>query len=189
MCLITTLLMVGHNTYYTYIVPYFTGVNGFSSEAVAPLLLTYGGAGAIGLLLVGIFGARSGRWGLIIAVAFILVAVLAMSLLPGYPVVVIAAIVLWGAAFGGAPALLQTRVLHIASPQLRDVSSALVTTSFNIGIGGGALIGSLMLDGWGLSVLPFADLSIVAGVLVLIIVSELVIKRRKFRAGETREAR
>ena len=74
------------------------------------------------------------------------VAVLVMGLFPASPWIIVAALVVWGAAFGGAPALLQTRMLRTASKRLRDVSSAFFTTSFNIGIGGGALVGSLLMS-------------------------------------------
>lgn len=182
-CVIVTLLMVGHNIYYVYIVPFFTEVNGFPVESVSLLLLVYGGAGAVGLLLVGVYGGRFPRAGLLLSVVFIAISVTTMGLLPSLPVVVLIALVFWGAAFGGAPALLQTRVLQVASPQLRDVAAALVTTSFNIGIGGGALIGSLMLDGWGLQTLPFANVAVIAVILVLILVSDYFLRGRKVRAA------
>ena len=182
-CVMTTLLMIGHNIYYTYIVPFFTEVNGFPIQSVSVLLLVYGGAGAVGLLLVGIFGGRFPRAGLLLSVVFVALSVATMALVPNVSIVVIIALVVWGAAFGGAPALLQTRVLQVASPQLRDVSAALVTTSFNIGIGGGALIGSLMLDGWGLGVLPFADLAVVLVMLALILVSDVYLRGRRERAA------
>jgi predicted MFS family arabinose efflux permease len=177
-CTITLVMMIGHNLFYTYIVPFFTTVNGFPDGAVSMLLLVYGLAGAVGLLLVGLIGGRFPRLGLYSSAAFIVVAVLVMGLLPLEPVVVVVALVVWGAAFGGAPALLQTRVLQLASPQLRDVSAAFVTTSFNIGIGGGALIGSLMLDGWGLPALPFADVAVTLCAIAIIAVSDRVIRRR-----------
>ena len=175
--------MVGHNIYYTYIVPFFTEINGFPIGSVSILLLVYGGAGAVGLLIVGIYGGRYPRAGLLLSIFFVGVGVLTMALLPSMSVVVIVALVVWGVAFGGAPALLQTRVLHVASPQLRDVSAALVTTSFNIGIGGGALIGSLMLDRWGLGVLPFADVAVVIVVLLLVLVSDVYLRGRRARAA------
>jgi predicted MFS family arabinose efflux permease len=181
-CTIILVIVIGQNLFYTYIVPFFTTVNGFPDDAVSLLLLVYGLAGAVGLLLVGMFGGRYPRLGLFSSAAFVALAVLVMGLLPREPVIVVAALVVWGAAFGGAPALLQTRVLHVASPQLRDVSAAFVTTSFNIGIGGGALIGSLMLDGWGLPVLPFADVAITVGAIALILVSDRVIRRRSATA-------
>ncbi len=185
-CVIITLLMVGHNMYYTYIVPYFTEVNGFPVESVSLLLLVYGGAGALGLLLVGIYGGRFPRGGLILSVTFIAVSVLTMALFPSMSTVVIVALVVWGAAFGGAPALLQTRVLQVSSRQLRDVSAALVTTSFNIGIGGGALIGSILLDGVGLEVLPFANLTVIVVVLVLVLVSDVYLRDRRAKAARLR---
>ena len=181
-CLITTIVMIGHNLYYTYIVPFFTGVNGFSTDAVSLLLLVYGLAGAVGLLLVGMIGGRFPRAALLGGFVLVGASVLTMALLPGNPVVVIIALVVWGAAFGGIPALLQTRILHTASRQLRDVSAALLTTSFNIGIGGGALVGSLLLDGYGLPTLPFADVAITVCGILLIVVSDRVIRRRAARS-------
>lgn len=177
-CAITTVLMIGHNLFYTYIVPFFTAVNGFSPDAVSPLLLVYGLAGAVGLLLVGVYGGRFPRAGLVGGFALVAVAVLVMGLFPTSPWIVVAGLVVWGAAFGGAPALLQTRMLRTASKRLRDVSAAFFTTSFNIGIGGGALVGSLLLDGYGLQTLPFADVAITVCGILLIVVSDQVIRRR-----------
>ena len=48
------------------------------------------------------------------------------------------------------------------------VSSAYFTTSFNIGIGGGAFIGGLLLDGYGIGVLPFVDVGVtIVGILLI----------------------
>jgi predicted MFS family arabinose efflux permease len=175
---ITLTIMIGHNLYYTYVVPFFTDVNGFPGASVSTLLLVYGISGAVGLALVGFVGGRFPRLGLIVSVLLVAVAVLAMGLFPSQQVLVIVVIVVWGAAMGGVPALLQTRALHTASPQLRDLSSALVTTSFNIGIGGGALVGAMILDGWGLPTLPFVDAAVLGGAIILILISDRVISRR-----------
>lgn len=178
-CAIILLVMAGHNLYYTYIVPYFTTVNGFPEASVSLLLLVYGLSGAVGLLLVGAFGGRFPQAGLVLSISVIAVGALVMGLLPEATVIVVVALVVWGIAFGGAPALLQTRVLHTASPQLRDVAAALVTTSFNIGIGGGALIGSLLLAGVGLPVLPFVDVVVTIACLALVVVTNRVIRERR----------
>jgi predicted MFS family arabinose efflux permease len=182
-CVITLLVMTGHNLYYTYIVPFFTVVNGFPDDAVSLLLLGYGLAGAAGLLLVGLFGGRFPRVGLLVSTGAIVAAVLTIGLLPREPIVVVVALAIWGTAFGGAPALLHTRVLHNASRQLRDVASAFVTTSFNIGIGGGALVGSLLLEGYGLEALPFADAVVTGAVVLVLLVSGLAIRRRAVALG------
>ncbi|MBX3077726.1 MAG: MFS transporter [Cryobacterium sp.] len=179
--IITLTIMVGHNLFYTYIVPYFTDVNGFPVSAVSPLLLVYGIAGAGGLVLVGVVGGRLPRLGLFAGVLFVAISALVIGLLPTEQWLVIIALVVWGAALGGIPALLQTRALHTASPQLRDLSSALVTTSFNIGIGGGAFVGALLLDGPGLRSLPFVDAAVMVGVLALLLVSDRTIRNRSAR--------
>lgn len=171
-CLFILLMMIGHNLLYTYVVPYFTEVNGFSVDSVSILLLIYGISGAFGLLAVGMVGNRYPRAGLAAGMLLVAIAVLALGLVPQVPPVVIVMLVIWGAAFGGVPALFQTRVLQTASVRIRDVSAALVTTSFNVGIGGGALIGSLLLDGVGLQLLPFADVAITALCLVLVVVTD-----------------
>ncbi len=180
-CVITLVIMVGHNLYYTYIVPFFTAVSGFPDDAVSILLLVYGLAGAVGLLIVGAFGGRFPRAGLVTGILFVAISVLGMGFAPGFPALSVVALVVWGTAFGGIPALVQTRALQLASPQLRDVSSALVTTSFNIGIGGGALVGSLLLDGVGIETLPFADAVVTTAALLLVLVTDQVIRRRPAR--------
>jgi DHA1 family inner membrane transport protein len=177
-CVITTVLMIGQNLFYTYIVPFVTAAAGFAQESVALLLLAYGIAGAVGLFLAGVLGARYPRASLVGAFILVAVAVLLIGLFPLLGWLVVAALVLWGAAFGGTPALLQTRMLHTASARLRDVSSAYFTTSFNIGIGSGAFIGGVLLDQYGLGVLPFVDVAVtIAGILLILFTNRLLHRR------------
>jgi MFS transporter, DHA1 family, inner membrane transport protein len=56
-------------------------------------------------------------------------------------------------ALGCLPVLLQTVILR-AAPEAPEQASALNASSFNVGIGGGALLGGLALDQWGAAVLP-----------------------------------
>lgn len=177
-CVITTVLMIGQNLFYTYIVPFVTAAAGFAQSSVALLLLAYGIAGAVGLFLAGVLGARYPRASLVGAFILVAVAVLLIGLFPLLGWLVVAALVLWGAAFGGTPALLQTRMLHTASARLRDVSSAYFTTSFNIGIGSGAFIGGVLLDQYGLGVLPFVDVAVtIAGILLILFTNRLLHRR------------
>jgi predicted MFS family arabinose efflux permease len=55
--------------------------------------------------------------------------------------------------------------------------------SFNVGIGGGALIGGLIYDGFGLGILPFIEAAVIAAAVVLILVSDRVLHRRKEAAA------
>ena len=82
--------------------------------------------------------------------------------------------ILWGAFFGGLPSLIQTRLLHSASLRLRDTASAWLTLSFNIAIGGGALLGGVVLDGIGITALPWVLVAGVALTLVFVVVTDPV---------------
>lgn len=156
-CVAVGIVLIGHNLYYTYIAPYIITVAGLPAQSVSPILFLYGGAGAAGLLLAGVLGDRYPRSTLLAATALAAGSVLAIGLAPGATWLVLVAIAAWGVGLGLVPPLLQTRLLHAASPRLRDTASAYLTMAFNAAIGGGALVGGILLDGIGLPVLPFAS--------------------------------
>ena len=138
LCTITGLTMVGHYTFYTYIAPFLIDEMGVDSAAVAPLLFAYGIAGAFGLVLSGtVFGPRP-QLGLVIGIAVSALSVTVLAVFAATLPVAITSFVLWGLAFGMLPPLLQTRLLRTASLRIRDTASAIYTTAFNAGIGGGA---------------------------------------------------
>lgn len=177
-CLTVVLLMLGHNIFYTYIAPFLISPVGVDASAVAGVLFLYGGAGAIGLALAGFLADRFPRAGLVGALVLVALSVLVIGLYPTMPVIVIGTMVIWSIAFGGAPAMLQTRMLHTASPRIRDVASAYLTTSFNIAIGGGAAIGALLLDRTDITVLPFVDVAITLAAIVVFLVGDGIVRRR-----------
>jgi DHA1 family inner membrane transport protein len=177
-CCIAGLIMVGHYTFYTYVAPFLIDGLGVDSASLAPLLFGYGIAGGVGLLLAGtVFGPRP-QLGLVVSVAVCAVSVTVLASFAANLPVAIGAFLLWGLAFGGLPPLLQTRLLHAASARIRDQSSAFYTTAFNSGIGGGALLGAVLLDAVGLGAVPFAYVGILVAALVLVVVSDVVIRRR-----------
>ncbi|ERK70254.1 transporter, major facilitator family protein [Leifsonia aquatica ATCC 14665] len=169
-CLIAAVTMIGHYSFYTFVVPFLTGPMGVAAGDVGGLLFIYGIAGAIGLVLAGsVLGPRP-QFGLLLALVVTGVAVAGLAAFAGQPVLALIAFVIWGLAFGALPPLLQTRLLHTSSPAFRDTASALYTTSFNIGIGGGALLGSLIFDAGGLMLLPIVYIVLLAVSLVLVLV-------------------
>ena len=160
--------MVGHYAFYTFVVPFLTGPMGVPAGNVGALLFVYGIAGACGLLLAGaVLGPRP-QLGLVLALAVTGVSVAALALVYAQPVAALIAFLLWGLAFGALPPLLQTRLLHTSSAAFRDTASALYTTSFNIGIGGGALLGSLIFDAGGLMLLPWCYVGLLVVSVVLV---------------------
>jgi predicted MFS family arabinose efflux permease len=181
LCIVILLLITAQNIFYTYITPWLVSVGGFGAGSVPGLLLVYGGAGAVGLVLAGVVADRFPRGGFVVAFVIVTVTVLVLWLFGGRQPVVIAAIVVWGISFGGGPAIVQTRMLHVASARMRETAVALQTTSFNIGIGGGALVGGLLLDELGLRILPLADVVITAAGVVFILASDYWLARRRLR--------
>lgn len=182
LCGIIIAVMLGQNTLYTYIVPFLVDVAGFDPSATSGLLFLYGAAGAVGLVLVGFIGPRYPRAGLIGSFAIVAISVLVIGLLPQVTPVVLVCLVLWGIAFGGGPALLQTRMLQTASRRLRDPASAWFTVSFNFAIGGGALVGSLVVRFADVGVLPFIEAAVIGVAVVGILATDRMLARRAVAA-------
>lgn len=183
-CIVTALIMIGHYTVYTYVAPFLIDRMDAGSAAVAPLLFVYGIAGAIGLVVAGsVFGPRP-TLGLVTAIVITGISVTAMGLTTGILWLSIAAFFIWGLAFGMLPPLLQTRLLHTASARIRDTASAFYTTAFNVGIGGGALLGAVVFETAGLGYLPFVYVAILIVALVLL----LAMRRRGRRRSRSQTA-
>lgn len=172
-CILTVLIMLGHNTFNTYIAPWIVDVAAFSPDSVALLLFVSGTAGALGLFLSGVFGDRYPRATFAILLGLVGVAVALLAGLAGPHWLVIALFFAWGAAFGGLPSLLHGRVLGVASPRIRDVASAALTTSFNLAIGGGALLGGVLLDAFGIANVPWAYVALLVAALAFVVISDL----------------
>jgi hypothetical protein len=73
----------------------------------------------------------------------------------------ILAIAAWGAGFTALPICLQSAVLRVA-PRIPDTASALYVVAFQIGIGGGALIGAALLSTGSLAMIPTVGLALIA---------------------------
>lgn len=169
LCVAVAVVMVGNYTLYTFIAPYLIDEIGVPPEYLSLVLFGYGIAGALGLVLTGTVFAKHTGSGLVIALAATAGAVGLVAVATPVLWVSLAGVVFWGLAFGLVPPLLQTRLLHTASARIRDTASAFYTTAFNVGIGGGALLGALLLDWRGLSALPVANVILVLVGLVLVL--------------------
>ncbi|PRY67861.1 putative MFS family arabinose efflux permease [Glaciihabitans tibetensis] len=181
-CVVILIVLTGQNTFYTYIAPWLTDVAGFESGSIAGLLFLFGGAGVVGLFLAGFAADRFPERGFAVGILAVMASVLALALASGTTAAVLVAFVVWGIAFGGVPAMLQTRLLRTASPRARDLAAALQTTAFNVGIGGGALLGGLLLDGVGLEALPYVEIAfLVVGLSVSVIGYALFARRSRRR--------
>lgn len=169
-CLIVILFASGQNVFYTYIAPWMIQIAGFSADAVSPLLFAYGAAGVVGLILAGAFVDRFPRPWTIGIVILGGVAVAALAWVSSMSWAVVLMFLLWSLSFSGFPAVMQARLLKAASPRVRDIASASLTTSFNLAIGGGALLGGVVLDRWGIHLLPWVQVALISVTLAFILI-------------------
>lgn len=94
----------------------------------------------------------------------------------------VAAVVVWGAAFTALPVCLQGAVLRVA-PRSTDTASALFVVAFQIGIGGGALAGSLLVDAGELSALCVTGAALAAAGLLVVLAARRAFPPSSPRAG------
>jgi predicted MFS family arabinose efflux permease len=119
---------------------------------------------------------------LAIVVATVLVAValgtLAFCAATGHlaPLAAIPLIALWGIGTGGVVVSLQARVLA-AQPEKPDVASALNSSAFNLGIGGGAIVGGFVLRFGGLDAIPAVAALLIVPAIALQVVPFVLTRR------------
>ncbi|MDY0945523.1 MFS transporter [Frigoribacterium sp. CFBP9039] len=181
-CVITAVFMVGHYSFFTFIAPYLVRSTGIAESSLSAALFAFGIAGGVGLLMVGWFLGKRPRISIPIGIGVVAVSVFAMMAFEGQPTPSLIAFVVWGVTFGALPPLFQTRMLQVAPAKMRDLASAFYTTGFNAGIGGGALIGAIVLDGAGLDALPVLYIVVAVVVLGLVLATDRVLAVRSARS-------
>ncbi|MCY1142652.1 MFS transporter [Actinoplanes sp. Pm04-4] len=181
LCLITAVLVIGHFSAYTYIAPLVRRDAGLEGAGLSVLLLGYGFMGLLTNFAVGRFVDRRPGTVLVGLLSVLAVSVALLAPVLGVVPTVIVSL-LWGGAFTAIPVVLASAPLRIA-PRARDAASALYVVAFQIGIGGGALLGERMVRAGHLGVLPL----ITAGLAVLAVVLIVTIGRRAFPARLSEE--
>jgi predicted MFS family arabinose efflux permease len=163
--LVTALLLTAHQAVYTYIAP-VTARAGFGRTSL--VLLVFGAATVAGIWITGILADRHLRSTLCAALTLIAAAMLGLGLAASIPAVLLTAVAAWGAAFGGAPTLLQAALIDASGAAGADIATSMQTTVYNLGIAAGSLAGGLVLDRAGPGALPWITIALVAGALATV---------------------
>ena len=160
--LLVAVIISGHFTGYSYIEPFVMNISRISPEMATVVLLVFGLAGVLASMLFGRLYAKSPR--VFISTAILLISFMQLLLLPlgHYEWVLFPLVFVWGVGITAVSIALQMKVLQLA-PDATDVATAIYSGIYNIGIGSGALIGSVVMNQIGL-----AEIGFVGGGLALI---------------------
>ena len=148
--LLTVLCVTAHFTAYSYVEPTMLTISQFSENFATVILLGFGVAGLLASWLFGHFYDKHPMTFLVGAMIGLCLALLASSWLPSSQGVWLILAGVWGMAITAITLALQLRVLQLA-PNATDVAMSIFSGIYNVGIGGGAFVGSLVIASVGLA--------------------------------------
>ncbi|MBP2303605.1 MFS transporter [Azospirillum picis] len=165
---VTALIMTANFLAFTYIAPFLEQITGFETAWIGGLLLAYGAAGLVGNFGIGPIMARGYRPTLFVTMIVLIASIAALSFAGTNRGLVIALLLVWGAAYTALPVLMQTWVFkaaaHLNGP---EAPSSLYVSAYNGAIAAGAFVGGVIVDHAGpWSIMP---ISAVIGIPALLI--------------------
>jgi predicted MFS family arabinose efflux permease len=165
----TVIIVVsGHFAGFTFIRPFLEVVPQLDVATISLALLAFGVGGFLGNPVAGFVAARSPAWAAGGVALLIGTASLVLVLFGETPAAAFAAVALWGFAFGGFPVAVSIWNAR-AAPDLAESSGALLSSSFQVAIASGALVGGLLIDGIGPhGVIVYAAVAVVLGAGVML---------------------
>lgn len=152
---LTVVTVLGHFTVYSFVVPILQTEAGYSPSSVVLFLFIFGVSGMIGTVVATRVVDHH-----VSAALTVPLSIIALSLFLLYPacatlVSTIALLIVWGAAMTAVMLAFQTVLLRVA-PDAADIATSIYSGIFNVGIGGGAFVGSLLSESFGFRSLPVA---------------------------------
>lgn len=163
--ILTAVGILGQFTAYSYFSPILQTVGGFSENDVVTALFIFGISGVIGTVISSKTVDKHTSMSLCVPLCLVCLCLLALGPASSSWWILGPVIVLWGAAMTAVGMAFQTIVLNTA-PDAADVATSLYSGIYNIGIGGGAFLGSQISQAWGFSPVAYIGSAIVAAVTI-----------------------
>ncbi|MDY4594294.1 MAG: sugar transporter [[Pasteurella] aerogenes] len=173
--ILTIIIISAHFTVYSYIEPFMLHISQMPAGLTTGILLIFGLSGIVASLLFN----RYHRFGpakfLLLSMGILTVALFSLLLFSQQHTLLFVLVLMWGIGIAGIGLSLQVRVLQLA-PDATDVAMAIFSGIYNIGIGGGALIGQQIMTNLGLNYI-----GIIGGILAMIGTIFFLIIHLKYR--------
>lgn len=147
---LTVIVVTAHFAAYSYIEPFVREIALQSQNFATLLLLIFGMAGIVGSV---IFSRYSGKYALSflpVAIAILTVCLLLLMPVGDHLGSLITLCIFWGMAIMCVGLGMQVKVIDL-SPDATDLSMAIYSGIFNLGIGGGALLGNQVIVHMGMT--------------------------------------
>ena len=154
-------VITGQFTAYSYIEPFVQDIAGFEGNVTTAVLLLYGGMGIVGSVLFSWLGMKFPRGFLVAAIAVLALSLLLLVASSDHAWSLYLQSAIWGIAMICFALSMQSKVLRLA-PDATDVAMSMFSGIFNIGIGGGALLGSIVSTHWGMGQIGWVGGTLVA---------------------------
>lgn len=167
--LITVMFVIsGHFAGFTYTRPFLEQVPRLGIETMSLVLLAFGIGGFFGNLAGGLVAERSARMAVGLGALLLVGAAFALLGFGASQAVSFAALAAWGFAFGALPVGLQTWNTRAAGADA-EAAGALLVTAFQVAIATGAVLGGLLVDGFGaMGAIAYCGLAVLAGAVLML---------------------
>ncbi len=157
---LTAVAVLGNYTVYSFIAPILQTVGSFTASDTVVFLFVFGASGIIGTTIATKYAGRHVSSSLVVPLGVLAACLVLIVPACGSYASVMFLFVVWGAAITALMIGFQTVLLSVAS-DAADVATSLYSGIFNVGIGGGAFLGSLISEYAGFVPLSFAGASLV----------------------------
>lgn len=149
---VTLVFVLAHNILYTYIAPFLAAID--MATSVHTVLFIFGVTALAGIGLVGVAIDLWLRELVLISIALFGLAAIVLGAGSNVSVLVYTGVAAWGLAFGGVATLFQTALAN-STGESADVGQSMLVTAWNMAIAGGGLVGGVILETVGVTVLPW----------------------------------
>ncbi len=178
--LLTALFITGQFTAYSYIEP-FLAQNGVSESAITTILVLFGCSGIVASVVFSRYYDTHHLVFVNLSLFGVALSLLMLYFSAFYLPFVVAVIIFWGFAIACFNVVFQSQTINLA-PNASAVAMSMYSGIYNVGIGGGALVGGIVSEDLGVSFVGF-----VGGAIALVACVYFVRKMSFVRALKLRK--